>query len=198
MTDMISGADRRVVMEKNVLGAMILEQEKMLENAQHRIVVELCRSRLDLMRHIDQRLTVDRAMICAIPSVAVVQALSDVFRDYEERLQNIFREMDKDTEQLVAAYADKEEFETAYQKIVQRAELEKRKWFGQRKAAALFEEAAKAAAANVEACERILALRKRLLIHENGLRQGQKKILSLIEEFIERYQERDKSVSEVA
>ncbi|AEK58713.1 hypothetical protein Atc_2065 [Acidithiobacillus caldus SM-1] len=62
-------------MEKNVLGAMILEQEKMLENAQHRIVVELCRSRLDLMRHIDQRLTVDRAMICAIPSVAVVQAL---------------------------------------------------------------------------------------------------------------------------
>lgn len=198
MTELVRGSDRGMVMEKNVIGAMITEQEKLLENAQHRIVVELCSSRLNLMRHIEQRLTVDRAMICAIPSGAVVQALDDVFREYENRLQNIFREMDKDTEQLVAAYADKEEFELAYQESVQRAELARKKWFGQKKAAVLFEEAAKVAVANVEACERILALRKRLLNHENSLRQGQEKILSLIEEFIERYQERDKSVAEVA
>lgn len=198
MSELTSSAEKGMFMEKSVIGAMIMAQEKLLENAQHRVVVELCGSRLDMMRFIEQRLTVDRAMMRAIPSKAAVRAIDEVFHDFELRLQNVFEQMDKDTEQLVAAYADKEDFESAYQESVQRAELTKRKWLGQCKAAQFFEEAAKHAAANANACDRILALRKRIQSHEATLRHGQEKIMGLIEEFIERYQDKEKSVAEVS
>jgi len=173
-----------------VLNKLVAEQERQLDNAQHRIVVELTSDRLDLLRDIKRRITVDRAMMRVIPSQAAREAVDEVFRDFEERIQVTLSAMDEHTQKLIAAYADMEEHEEAYNHLKQSGKDYQAKWFGKKAAAREFELAAEKAMAKADAMERVLKLRHELHRKVKSLQQGQERILSLIEEFIERYQDK--------
>ena len=172
-----------------VLDKLVTEQERQLDNAQHRIVVELTSGRLDVLRDLQRRLVVDRAMMCAIPSQAARNAVDEVFRDFEARVQSSLDAMDEHNQKLISAYADMEEHEEAYEQLKRSGEEHQRRWFGKKAAAEQFRLAAEKARAMADASARVIALRQELQRKEKALQHGQERILELIEEFIERYQD---------
>lgn len=191
---MLNESEGGSIMGKDFLIEKIMEQENALENAQHRVVVELSSARLEMMRDMHARLTIDRALMLTIPSKEAKRALDDVFHDFEIRLEGVFHDMDKDTEGLISAYADKEDCEARYIDCMTQGTEAKKRFFGRRQSAEHFEEAARQAAAMVRASERILSLRKKIAQHEQSLKRGQEKILGLIEEFINRYKDTQKQI----
>ncbi len=174
----------------NMLDKLILEQEQQLENAQHRLVVELAQNRLNILREMQRRILVDHSLMRCIPSEAARVAVDDVFHDFEVRVQGIFSGMDELTQKLIAAHADREDYEEAYERAVHLGMDLERKWFSGKKAVEQYKAAAEAARGMAESADRVLQLRKELRAKEQSLKQGQQKILGLIEEFIDRYQEK--------
>lgn len=172
------------------LDKLIVEQEKQLENAQHRLVVELASSRLGILREMQRRLLVDRSLMRVIPSTAAKSALDDVFHDFDVRVKNILDSLDDLTQKLIVAYSDREEHEEAYERAIKEAMHTESKWFRRGVAAKYYQSAAESAKAMADAMDRVLQLRKEMLSKEQALKQGQEKILGLIEEFIDRYQEK--------
>lgn len=174
----------------NMLDKLILEQEQQLENAQHRLVVELAQNRLSILREMQRRILVDHSLMRCIPSEAARVAVDDVFHDFEVRVQGIFSGMDELTQKLIAAHADREDYEEAYERAVHLGMDLEHKWFSGKKAVEQYKAAAEAARGMAKSSDRVLQLRKDLRAKEQALKQGQQKILGLIEEFIDRYQEK--------
>jgi hypothetical protein len=172
----------------NMLDKLIVEQEQQLENAQHRLVVELAQNRLGVLREMQRRILVDHSLMRCIPSEAARLAVDDVFHDFEVRVQGLFGGMDELTQKLIAAHADREEYEEAYERAVHLGMEMERKWFSGKKAAVQYKAAAEAARGMADSSDRVLQLRKEMRSKEQALKQGQEKILGLIEEFIDRYQ----------
>lgn len=200
MAAVIKFQEREMSMEKGLmLDKMIEEQERQLENAQHRLVIELASNRLATLREMQRRLLVDRSMIRFIPSNAARQALDDVFHDFETRVQGILDGMDNITQKLIAAYSDREEHEETYERTIKMAMESERRFFGKKESIQHYSKAALEAKSMAEAMDRVLQLRKEMRTKEQALQQGQGKILGLIEEFIDRYQEKNtKTVSDDA
>lgn len=174
----------------NMLAKLIEEQEKQLENAQHRLVIELVNNRLGVLREIQRRVIIDCSMISSIPSVAARSAIVDVFHNFELRVQESMGQMDDVTQKIIAAYSDREEAEEQYELIMKSAMEAERRFFGKKEAATQYSKAAMAARSMADAADRILHLRKSMQAKEDSLKQGQERIMGLIEEFIDRYQEK--------
>lgn len=174
----------------NMLGKMIEEQERQLDSAQHRLVIELVNNRLDVLREMQRRVLVDCSMISSIPSVAARSALVDVFHSFELRVQESMAQMDDVTQKIIAAYSDREEYEDQYERCIKSAMDAEHRFFGRREAATQYSKAAMAAKSMADAADRILQLRKTMKSKEDSLKNGQERIMGLIEEFIDRYQEK--------
>lgn len=172
----------------HLLDKLIAEQERQLDNAQHRLVVELANSRIGILRDMQRRILIDRSLIKIIPSTAARDALDDVFHDFEVRVKGILDGLDELTKKLIVAYSDREEHEEAYERTNKEAAEAERRMFGRKAALMHYKDAAEHAKAMAEAMDRVLLLRKEMQSKEQSLKQGQEKIMGLIEEFIDRYQ----------
>ncbi|WP_148039415.1 hypothetical protein [Acidithiobacillus sulfuriphilus] len=86
----------------------------------------------------------------------------------------------------ILLFHEDEELQVIHQQLVALGDGHMRRMFGGRKAAKAFSEAAEKAAQRASNLERILQLRKEIGEKKAALRDGQQKVLALIEEFIGR------------
>ncbi|EGQ64094.1 hypothetical protein GGI1_23446, partial [Acidithiobacillus sp. GGI-221] len=93
-----------------------------IETAQHRVVIGQAKENLELVRELQRRLVLDKALLRLVPSQAAASAVGDVMRDFERRVVASVDSVDKLVEQLVARYADDEELEQSTQEYQKQAE----------------------------------------------------------------------------
>lgn len=168
----------------SVLDQMVERQEQAVLNAQHRITVSLARDTLGMVRELRDRLTLDRAMLRMVPSEAAQSAVGDVTDDFERRARKILDDIDRIGDQMVAAYADEEEFAEEHERILQEAGRQSRRLMAGRRAADLYRQADEVSQRQVKSIRRVLELQRALDEKRNALHDGQSKVLALIEEFI--------------
>lgn len=157
-----------------------------IETAQHRVVIGQAKENLELVRELQRRLVLDKALLRLMSSQAAASAVGDVMRDFERRVVASIDSVDKLAEQLVARYADEEELEQSTQEYQKQAETVSRSFFGKSKAAALYRLVAESAAKRSENLLEMIRIRSVIDHKKAELMEGQRRIIGLIEEFIEK------------
>ena len=169
-----------------VLERLIAQQERALQNAQHRIAVALAQDNLAMLREVRMRLLVDKGLIGMIQSGSVRSAVSDVMSDFEHRVQSTFESVDRITDKLIACYAEEEELQAACDKSKEVGDTYMRKMFGGKKAANAYSEALEFSMRRSEKLAYALALRKEVADKRSALNEGQRNVLALVEEFLQK------------
>ena len=157
-----------------------------IETAQHRVVIAQAKENLDMVRELQRRLVLDNALLKLIPSQATSSAISDVMRDFERRVVESVDAVDKLAEQLVARHADDEELEQSSEEYLKQAEMMSNRFFGRTKAASLYRLACEQAMKRSDNLAEMTRLRSVIDGRKATLMEGQRRIIGLIEEFIEK------------
>ena len=169
-----------------------------IETAQHRVVIAQAKENLELVRELQRRLVLDKALLGLVPSQAAASAVGDVMRDFERRVVASVDSVDKLAEQLVARYADDEELEQSTQEYQKQAEAVSRSFFGRIKAATLYRLVAESSAKRSENLLEMIRIRGVIDSKKAELMEGQRRIIGLIEEFIEKGVDMTKRVEAIA
>lgn len=157
-----------------------------IETAQHRVVIAQAKENLEIVRELQRRLVLDHALLKLVPSQAVSSAVSDVMRDFERRVVESVDAVDKLAEQLVARHADDEDLEQSSQEYLKQAEIMSHRFFSRTKAASLYRLACEHAMKRSDNLAEMIRLRSVIDGKKSALIDGQRKIMALIEEFIEK------------
>lgn len=156
-----------------------------IETAQHRVVIAQAKENLEIVRELQRRLVLDHALLKLVPSQAASSAVSDVMRDFERRVVESVDAVDRLAEQLVARHADDEDLEQASQEYLKQAEMMSNRFFGRTKAASLYRLACEHAMKRSDNLAEMIRLRSVIDGKKATLIEGQRRIMGLIEEFIE-------------
>lgn len=157
-----------------------------IETAQHRVVIGQAKENLELVRELQRRLVLDKGLLRLVPSQAAASAVSDVMKDFERRVVASVDSVDKLVEQLVARYADEEELEQSKQEYQKQAEAVNRGIFGRVKAATIYRLVADVSVKRSENLLEMIRIRGVIDNKKAELMEGQRRIIGLIEEFIEK------------
>ena len=157
-----------------------------IDTAQHRIVIAQAKENLAIVRELQRRLVLDHALLKLVPSQAASSAVCDVMRDFERRVVETVDAVDRLTEQLVARHADDEELEQSSQEYLKQAEIMSHRFFGRTKRATLYRLACEHAMKRSENLAEMIRLRTVIDGKKAALIDGQRNIMGLIEEFIEK------------
>lgn len=157
-----------------------------IDTAQHRVVIAQAKENLEMVRELQRRLVLDQALLRMVPSQAASSAVGDVMRDFERRVVCAVDDVDKLTEKMVSRHADDEELEQTTKQYMEQADAKNRGFFGRVRAATLYRFAGEVANQRSENLAEMIRLRNMIDSKRAGLMDGQRKIMGLIEEFIEK------------
>lgn len=169
-----------------------------IDTAQHRVVITQAKENLEIVRELQRRLVLDHALLRLVPSQAAASAVGDVMRDFERRVVDSVEAVDRLAEQLVSRYADDEELEQSSQEYLKQAETLSRGFFGRIKSASLYRLAGEHAMRRSANLAEMIRIRSVIDGKRAALIDGQRKIMGLIEEFIEKGLKLAKPVEAIA